>query len=103
LARYGQNDFPRLVERIRARKPDGWTGAVRCAGIYLDGADDQDGRKVLVLYNGRRRHAERDGFADALEMSAGVRRHGPTRSGSSLTRSQTSRFEQRCSFNSWPK
>ena len=25
VAKYGQADFPRLVERIRNRKPDGWT------------------------------------------------------------------------------
>ena len=49
VARYGQNDFPRLVERIRARKPDGWTALYDALGIYLDGADDEDGRKVLVL------------------------------------------------------
>jgi len=25
VAKYGQNEFPRLVERIRGRTPDGWT------------------------------------------------------------------------------
>jgi Ca-activated chloride channel family protein len=51
VARYGQADFPRLVERIRSRKPDGWTALYDALGVYLDGAADQDGRKILVLYS----------------------------------------------------
>ena len=50
VARYGQREFPRLVERIRGRKPDGYTALYDALGVYLDGADAQDGRKVLVLY-----------------------------------------------------
>jgi Ca-activated chloride channel family protein len=50
VARYGQREFPRLVERIRSRKPDGFTALYDALGVYLDGADAQDGRKILVLY-----------------------------------------------------
>ena len=50
VARYGQREFPRLVERIRSRKPEGWTALYDALGVYLDGADAQDGRKILVLY-----------------------------------------------------
>lgn len=50
VARYGQKDFPRLVERIRGRKPDGWTALYDAIGVYLDGASSQAGRKILVLY-----------------------------------------------------
>jgi len=50
VARYPQRDFPRLIERIRLRKPDGWTALYDAIGVYLDGADQQDGRQVLVLY-----------------------------------------------------
>jgi Ca-activated chloride channel family protein len=50
VARYGQREFPRLVERIRSRKPEGFTALYDALGVYLDGADAQDGRKVLVLY-----------------------------------------------------
>jgi Ca-activated chloride channel family protein len=50
VTRYGQREFPRLVERIRGRKPDGWTALYDALGVYLDGADAQDGRKILVLY-----------------------------------------------------
>lgn len=50
VARYGPNDFPRLIERIRQREPDGYTALYDATGVYLHGAGDQDGRKVLVLY-----------------------------------------------------
>jgi Ca-activated chloride channel family protein len=50
IAKYPQGDFPRLVERIRNRKPDGWTALYDALGVYLDGAHDEDGRKILVLY-----------------------------------------------------
>lgn len=50
IAKYPQPDFPRLVERIRNRKPDGWTALYDALGVYLDGAHDDDGRKILVLY-----------------------------------------------------
>jgi Ca-activated chloride channel family protein len=50
ITRYPQRDFPRLVERIRQRKPDGWTALYDALGTYLDGADGQDGRKVMVMY-----------------------------------------------------
>ena len=50
VAKYGQQDFPRMVERIRRRKPDGWTALYDALGVYLDGADEDKGRKILVLY-----------------------------------------------------
>ncbi len=50
VARYGPADFPRLVERIRRRKPDGNTAMHDAMGVYLDGAAGQDGRKIFVLY-----------------------------------------------------
>lgn len=50
LARYGQQDFPRLVERIRTRPPRGMTAMYDALGLYLDSASDDDGRTILVLY-----------------------------------------------------
>jgi VWFA-related protein len=50
ITRYPQRDFARLVERIRQRKPDGWTALYDALGTYLDGADTQVGRKVMVMY-----------------------------------------------------
>ena len=50
VARFNPQDYPRLVERIRGRKPDGWTALYDAIGVYLNGAQQQDGQKVLVLY-----------------------------------------------------
>jgi Ca-activated chloride channel family protein len=50
VTRYQQADFPRLVERIRSRKPDGYTALYDALGVYLDGAGGDDGQKILVIY-----------------------------------------------------
>jgi len=50
VARFGRDDYPRLVERIRGRSADGWTALYDAIGVYLNGAQNQDGQKVLVLY-----------------------------------------------------
>jgi VWFA-related protein len=50
VARYDGNDYPRLIERIRGRKPDGWTALYDAMGVYLDGASTVDGQKILVAY-----------------------------------------------------
>ena len=50
VARFGQNDFPRFVERLRNRKPDGWTALYDALGVYLDGTSYQAGEKVMVAY-----------------------------------------------------
>jgi Ca-activated chloride channel family protein len=49
-ARYEQEDFPRLIERVRRLRADGYTALYDAIGLYLDGAAEQDGRKVMVLY-----------------------------------------------------
>jgi Ca-activated chloride channel homolog len=68
VARYGYRDFPRLVERIRTRRPDGWTALWDAMGIYIDGIHSLDGRKVLVVYSdgGDTRSAQT--FADVVSM-----------------------------------
>jgi Ca-activated chloride channel family protein len=50
VARYGQGDSPRLIERIRNRKPEGWTAFYDALGVYLNGAASQDGQKILLVY-----------------------------------------------------
>jgi VWFA-related protein len=50
VTRYPQRDFARLVERIRRRKPEGFTALYDAVGVYLDGSDQQNGRSVLVMY-----------------------------------------------------
>ena len=50
VTRFPQREFPRVVERIRQRKPEGWTALYDALGVYLDGAAGQKGRPVLVMY-----------------------------------------------------
>ena len=50
VSRFGQSDFPRLVERLRAQEIGDFTSLYDALGVYLDGAFTQDGRKVLLLY-----------------------------------------------------
>jgi VWFA-related protein len=49
-ARYAQTDFPLLVEDIRHVRADGDTALYDAIGVYLDGAGEQEGRNVMVLY-----------------------------------------------------
>ena len=51
VARFSPADYPRLVERIRGRGAEGNTALYDAIGVYLDGAQRQDGQKVLVLYS----------------------------------------------------
>jgi Ca-activated chloride channel family protein len=48
--RYAQSDFPRLAKRVRSLTAGGETALYDAIGVYLDGASQQDGRKVMVLY-----------------------------------------------------
>jgi Ca-activated chloride channel family protein len=50
VARFYQDDFPRLVERIRETKSKGWTALHDALGVYLDGAYEEEGDKVLVVF-----------------------------------------------------
>ncbi len=68
VARYGQADFARLVERIRQRKPEGYTALYDALGVYLDGANAQEGRKVLVLYTDGGDNSSNISFSDALTL-----------------------------------
>ena len=68
VARYGQRDFPRLVERIRGRQPDGWTAMYDALGVYLDGAAEDDGRKILVLYSDGGDTRSTITFSDAMTL-----------------------------------
>ena len=59
VARFTQHDFPRLVERIRSRKPQGVTAMYDALGVYLDGAAEAEGRTRPGALHRRRRHAQR--------------------------------------------
>jgi Ca-activated chloride channel family protein len=68
VARFNPSDYPRLVERIRMRKPDGWTALYDALGVYLNGAQAQDGQKVLVLYTDGGDTRSSITFADSLNL-----------------------------------
>jgi len=48
--RYSQQDFSRLVKRVRGLTAGGETALYDAIGVYLEAAREQDGRKVMVLY-----------------------------------------------------
>lgn len=68
VGRYGQADFPRLVERIRNRRTTGMTALYDALGVYLDGAFAQDGRKVLLLYTDGADTHSRMPFGDTADL-----------------------------------
>ena len=68
IAKYGQRDFPRMVERIRARTPDGNTAMYDAMGVYLDGASDDEGRKILVLYTDGGDNQSTISFGDLMTL-----------------------------------
>jgi len=68
VGRYGQEDFGRLIERIRSRRPEGYTALYDALGVYLDGAFEQDGRKVLVLYTDGEDTRSRLSIRDARDL-----------------------------------
>jgi Ca-activated chloride channel homolog len=68
VMQYPQRDFARLVERIRMRKPDGWTALYDALGVYLDGADGRDGRTVLVMYTDGADSRSRLNFGDLMDL-----------------------------------
>lgn len=68
ITRYPQRDFARLVERIRQRKPDGWTALYDALGTYLDGAGQQEGRKVMVMFTDGGDTRSALTFGDTLDL-----------------------------------
>jgi len=68
VARYGQNDFERLIERIRRRKPDGQTALYDALGVYLHGAGSQSGRKILVVYSDGGDNRSSTNYSEAVDL-----------------------------------
>jgi Ca-activated chloride channel homolog len=68
VAKYEQQDFPRLVERIRNRKPAGFTAMYDALGVYLDGASNLQGRKILVIFTDGGDTNSTIRFGDALTL-----------------------------------
>ena len=68
VGRYSQREFPRLVERIRNRDAVGMTSFYDALGVYLDGAFEQEGRKVLLMYSDGEDTRSRMPFSDTVEL-----------------------------------
>jgi Ca-activated chloride channel homolog len=68
VTRYPQRDFARLVERIRLRKPAGYTALYDALGVYLDGASQQRGRTVLVMYTDGADSRSELRFTDLMDL-----------------------------------
>lgn len=68
VAAFTQAEFPRLVERIRSTKPQGWTALYDAVGVYLDGASSQDGEKVLVVYTDGGDTRSNVSYKDVMDM-----------------------------------
>ena len=71
LAKYGQQDFPRIVERIRNRKPDGYTAMYDALGQYMNGANGEPGRKVMILFTDGGDTRSALGFTDVMTLLRG--------------------------------
>jgi Ca-activated chloride channel family protein len=67
-ATFGQRDFARLVERIRNRRPEGMTALYDALAVYLDAADEQDGRQVLVVYTDGGDTRSTIGYGELLDL-----------------------------------
>jgi VWFA-related protein len=67
VGRFTQDDFPRLVERIRSRPVDGFTALYDAFAIYLNGAAADEGRTVLVVFTDGGDSRSTIGFNDVLD------------------------------------
>ena len=65
---YQQADFLRLVERIRRRRSGGMTAFYDALGVYLAGAFEQDGRKVLLVYSDGEDTRSRMSFRETVDL-----------------------------------
>jgi len=68
VARYGADEIERLIERIRRRRPDGWTALFDAIGVYLNGAGPQDGHKIMLLYTDGGDTRSELTFSDTLSL-----------------------------------
>jgi Ca-activated chloride channel homolog len=68
VGRFSQDDFPRLVERIRSRKGEGMTALYDAFVLYLDGATGNPGRSVLVAFTDGGDSRSTTDFGDVVDM-----------------------------------
>lgn len=68
VTRYGADEIERLIERIRKRKPDGWTALFDAVGVYLNGVGPLDGQKIMLLYTDGGDTRSELTFSDTLDL-----------------------------------
>jgi Ca-activated chloride channel homolog len=68
VTRYGPDETERLIERIRRRKPEGWTALYDAIGVYLNSVGIQDGQKILLLYTDGGDTRSELTFSDLLDL-----------------------------------
>jgi len=68
VTRYGPDETERLIERIRRRRPDGWTALYDAIGVYLNSVGTQDGQKILLLYTDGGDTRSELTFSDLLDL-----------------------------------
>lgn len=68
VTRYGPDEAERLIERIRRRRPEGWTALYDAIGVYLHSVGPQDGQKILLLYTDGGDTRSELTFADLLDL-----------------------------------
>lgn len=68
VARYEPADWARMIERIRGRKPDGWTALYDAVGMYMQSAASQTGQKVLLLYTDGGDTRSQMNFSDVISL-----------------------------------
>jgi Ca-activated chloride channel homolog len=68
VGRYGAGEIDRLIERIRRRRPDGWTALFDAVGVYLNGAGPLDGQKIMLLYTDGGDTRSELTFSDTLDL-----------------------------------
>lgn len=68
ITRYGADEIERLIERIRRRKPDGWTALFDAVGVYLNSVGPLDGQKIMLLYTDGGDTRSELTFSDTLDL-----------------------------------
>ena len=68
VTRYGADEIERLIERIRRRKPDGWTALFDAVGVYLNSVGPLDGQKIMLLYTDGGDTRSELTFSDLLDL-----------------------------------
>jgi len=68
VTRYGADEMERLIERIRRRKPDGWTALFDAVGVYLNSVGPLDGQKIMLLYTDGGDTRSELTFSDTLDL-----------------------------------